>query len=501
MIKLLKITWLLVLMMPVTVLAAPLSGEDAKWLNRITYGIDSGTINAYTAAGRTAYLNKQLQNTVDDRLPASVASIIASMDISTIPVKTQVLESRQDKKSAKMLPTEQKKQAIKETAKAMNNYFNEAMQRHLLRAVYSPAQLKEQMVWFWLNHFNVFKNKGGLIKVQLPDYEEHALRPYALGKFRDLVMATLRHPAMLLYLDNAKNAAGKINENYARELMELHTLGVDGGYTQNDVQELARILTGVGVNWKDNQPKINKQKASLYLHENGFEFNPNRHDFGDKVFLGKHIAGAGFSEVEQVVNMLVSHPSTARFICGKLATYFVADVPPPDLVARMGKVFLASDGDISATLRVMFESKEFMDSLGKKAKDPMHYIVSALRFAYEGQPLTNMGPAAHWLEELGEPLYGYSTPDGYGMTEKDWLSPGQLTRRFEIAKVIAGGKTKLMGKAVDPKTLEPPKLSNALYENAIAPNLSAKTKEALAKSASQLEWNTFLLSSPEFIYH
>ena len=169
--------------------------------------------------------------------------------------------------------------------------------------------------------------------------------------------------------------------------------------------------------------------------------------------------------------------------------------------ARMSKTFLATDGDIAATLRVLFESREFIASLGHKVKDPMHYIVSALRFAYEDRPISDMQPAINWLNNLGEPLYGHPTPDGYGMTEKDWLSPEQLTRRFEIAQNIGGGKAKLTGINVDPKTLTAPVLSNRLYYRAIEPGLSAQTKNALTKAISQPEWNTFLLSSPEFIYH
>ncbi len=237
------------------------------------------------------------------------------------------------------------------------------------------------------------------------------------------------------------------------------------------------------------------------MRDGGFEFNPARHDDSDKLFLGKKISSAGFAEVEQVVDLLVRHPSTAQFISTKLATYFVADVPAPDLVARMSKTFLATNGDIAATLRVLFESKEFIASLGSKVKDPQHFIVSALRFAYEERPLSDMQPAINWLNELGEPLYGHATPDGYGMTEKDWLSPAQLTRRFEIAQRLGSGKAKLTGSDVAPKTLTPPLLSNsALYQLALEPNLSSQTKNALAKAISPQEWNTFLLSSPEFIY-
>ncbi|MDD2722539.1 MAG: DUF1800 domain-containing protein [Methylovulum sp.] len=500
MIKLLKILGLLACYLPALLFAAPLSGEDIKWLNRVTYGIDNVTLNAYVTEGRAGYLKRQLDNRVDDRLPARVAELIGGMRISTEPVKMTVSAFQEAHKRLKSLPVEQRNELKKATNQPLNQRINETMQRHLLRAMYSPAQIKEQLVWFWFNHFNVSKDKGALNKILVSDYEERAIRPYVLGKFRDLLMATLRHPAMLVYLDNVQNANGKINENYARELMELHTLGVDGGYSQQDVQELARILTGAGMNWTDNYPRLNAKLETYYLHDGGFEFNPKRHDFGEKLFLGKKIAGNGFAEIEQVVDMLARHPSTARFISTKLAMFFVADVPPPDLVGRMGKAFLASDGDISATLRVLFDSKEFIASLGSKAKDPLHYIVSALRFAYEDRPISDMLPAIHWLINLGEPLYSHPTPDGYGMNEKDWLSPEQLTRRFEIAKIIASGKAKLTGGDVDPKTLVTPVLANKLSYQALEPSLSVQTKNALAKSVSQPEWNTFFLSSPEFLY-
>jgi uncharacterized protein (DUF1800 family) len=501
MIKPLIKMWLLGAVISVTAVAAPLSGEDIKWLNRVTYGIDSATLAAYGNEGRARYLERQLSPNVDDSPPARVAGLIAAMRITQEPIKIRMLATQQEHFRIKKLPIEQRPQATVTVNQALAQSAVESAHRHLLRALYSPAQIKEQLAWFWLNHFSVSKDKGPLMNRLVADYEEYAIRPHVLGKFRDLLMATLRHPAMLVYLDNAQNAVGKINENYARELMELHTLGVDGGYTQQDVQELARILTGVGVNWSNNYPKMYKQRESYYRHEGGFEFNPNRHDFRDKVFLGKKMAGDGFAEVEQVVDRLASHPSTAHFISRKLAVYFVADAPPAELVGRMAKTFQATGGDIAATLHTLFESKEFVASLGKKAKDPMHYIVSAVRFAYEDRPVSDVQPMINWLNELGEPLYGHPTPDGYGMTEKDWLSPEQLTRRFEVAQRIASGKPKLTGSEVDPKTLTPPALTNQLYYQAIEPALSAQTKSALSKAVSQQEWNAFLLSSPEFMYH
>lgn len=223
------------------------------------------------------------------------------------------------------------------------------------------------MTWFWMNHFSVYSGKGS-VRWVLADYEDKAVRPHALGKFRDLLMATVTSPAMLEYLDNAQSAVNRINENYARELMELHTLGVAGGpsgsrYTQQDVQELARVLTGLGINASGEPPKLAPQKQALYRAGGLFEFNPNRHDFGAKTLLGHRIEPSGFHEVEQAVEILSRDPATARFISYKLAVHFVGDAPPPSLVNRMAGTFTQTDGDIAAVLRTLFLSPELNTTL------------------------------------------------------------------------------------------------------------------------------------------
>jgi uncharacterized protein (DUF1800 family) len=284
--------------------------------------------------------------------------------------------------------------------------------------------------------------------------------------------------------------------------MELHTLGVDGGYSQKDVQELARMLTGLGVNLGPDATNVKATLKDQYVHRGLFEFNPNRHDYGSKTFLGETIKGSGLAEVNQAIARLSREPATARFLSRKLALYFVGDTPPQALVDRMAATFLKSDGDIAETLQVLFGAPEFAQSLGKKFKDPMHYVVSAVRYAYDDKPILNAGPVMNWLQRMGEPLYGHQTPDGYAMVESAWASPGQMTTRFEIAKAIGSGSAGLF-KTEGAKPVERPafpNLTNALYYQAIQKRLTPATLAALEQANSPQEWNTFLLASPEMMH-
>jgi len=473
----------------------PLPVQDIKWLNRISYGITSQTANEFQHQGKKSYLDSQLAAPADDNLPTDVSGQIARLSIEQKDEEAVAKAFVQNFQGLKNLPSEQKLAVREAKRQSSQQLLNETMQRHLLRALHSPWQLKQQMTWFWLNHFSVFHGKG-IVRALLADYEDAAIRPHVLGKFRDLLMATVRHPAMLVYLDNSHNAVDKINENYARELMELHTLGVDGGYSQQDVQELAKILTGVGINWKENEPKMKPDLRRYYLRDGVFEFNPKRHDFSEKRFLGKTIKGEGFAEVEQVVDLLAKHPSTATFISRKLAVYFVSDNPPPALVAKAAKTFASTGGDIAATLRTLLESQEFAESLGKKVRDPMNYILAAVRFTYDGKTVTDVDRIIQWLNKLDQPLYGHQTPDGYGMTEKDWISPAQLTERFEVAKQIVNSALSADGN----KTLARQKLATTPLFKTLEPLLSEQTKAALEKAKSAAEWNTYLLSAAEFVY-
>ena len=474
----------------------PLSREDALWLDRVTYGIDSATIARFQQLGKAKFLDFQL-NARDESLPSSVKTKIDAMPITHVNLAKTMQDlaaHRQEMKADGK--TEAAIEQRKEYVRAGTDLVRQEINRELLRAVYSPAQLKEQMTWFWLNHFTVFARKGPEAWL-VADYAERAIRPHAIGKFRDLVMATLTHPAMLVYLDNARNANGHINENYARELMELHTLGVNSGYSQKDVQELARVLTGVSV---ELQPRLARggKFAPHPVGDSDATFFPARHDFGNKVLLGETIRGVGFDEVKKAVDILVRQPACAHFVSQKLAEYFVADQPPKDLVDAMARTFQRSDGDIADTLRTMLESKSFTASLGNKFKDPMHYVVSALRFAYDGSTDMDTDVAVNWLNTQGELPFGHQSPDGYALTESGWASSGQMSRRFEIARAIGAGRAD----KIDANSKQtPPNLPEGLFARTMQPYLSPTSMAALDKATSPIEWNTFLLSSPEFNYH
>jgi uncharacterized protein (DUF1800 family) len=477
------------------------SAADVQWLNRVAYSIDSETLVRYRQLGRAGYLDEQLRRD-DLALPAPVSAELGTLEVSHDDLPGVLASVQAEHRRITALPDgPDKVQAQRDLTERGNRLAYEAKRRDILRALYSPAQLREQMAWFWLNHFSVFEHKGA-IRWMIADYEEYAIRPHVFGHFRDLVLATLTHPAMLQYLDNAQNAVGHINENYARELMELHTLGVGSGYTQQDVQELARVLTGAGINADGPAPHLRREWVAFYRRSGAFEFNPARHDFGPKVLLGQPIRAQGFAEIEQAVTRLTREPACANLISRKLAVYFVSDDPPPALVARMAATFQRTDGDIEQVLRTLFAAPEFTASLGQKFRDPVHFVYGTLRLAYDGRVVVNTHPVVNWLNALGEPLYGHQTPDGYALTESAWASSGQMSRRFEIARAIGAGHAPLFepedGSA--PASNGYPRLASRLYFDQLEPLLSSQTRAALDRATSQQEWNTLLLASPELNY-
>ena len=330
---------------------------------------------------------------------------------------------------------------------------SEEMQVRILRDIYSERQLEAVMTDFWLNHFNVYVRKNQNEPYLIPTYEREVIRPNALGKFEDLLVATAKSPAMLMYLDNwqsigpnspaAKNgprfakfaqnpqvkAALKdrgLNENYGRELMELHTLGVNGGYTQKDVTEVAKVFTG----WTMEQPARGGE----------FQFDQRRHEPGSKTVLGKTIKENGANEGLEVLHMLATSPATAKFISTKLAVRFVSDEPPPSLVDKMSQSFLASGGDIKAVLRTMFESPEFWAPAAErsKVKTPLEFVVSAVRAS--GATVNSPLGLVAALDRLGMPLYGMQTPNGYSWMSEPWVSTGALVTRMNFALVLSGDK-------------------------------------------------------------
>ena len=306
------------------------------------------------------------------------------------------------------------------------------MEGKLLRAIYGNRQLDEVLVDFWFNHFNVFLDKGA-DHYLVTEYERDAIRPHVLGKFKDLLEATAKSPAMLFYLDNWQsagpgNAARRgLNENYGRELLELHSLGVDGGYTQKDVTEVARCFTG----WTINQP----QRGGKFV------FNPRLHDHGEKVVLGVKIpAGGGIEDGEKVLDIVAHHASTARFISKKLAMRFVADDPPATLVDRMARTFLKTDGDLREVMKTMLGSKEFwsVGAYRSKTKSPLEMVASAVR-AVNGD-VDYAISLANQVAQLGEPLYRKQEPTGYSNSGKEWVNSAGLLARMNFALQLANNR-------------------------------------------------------------
>jgi uncharacterized protein (DUF1800 family) len=476
------------------------SQQRYAWFNRLSWGATASQMDANAALSPDAYLAAQLRPE-PAVLPQRVAGQIAAMTISQRTLVQLVQDMEQRRKDADaVVDNDQKKAAQQAYQQEINRLAREAATRHLLRGLYSANQVQEQMTWFWLNHFNVHQAKSNL-RAMVGDYEDSAIRPHALGRFRDLLGAVTTHPAMLRYLDNEQNAAGRLNENLAREVMELHTMGVTGGYSQQDVQQMARVLTGAGVNLQATEPKLKPELRPYYVHRGLFEFNPNRHDFGPKTLLGQPIQAKGLAEVDEALDRLARHPATAAFVSRKLAQFWLADEPPAALVQRMAASFQATDGDIAATLKTLFTSAEFAQGAGGKFKDPMHYVMSSVRLAYDDKPILNAGPILNWLSRMGEPLYGHATPDGYALDQAAWASPGQMATRFEIAKAIGSGNAGLF-KSDGPSPQERaafPQLSNALYFQSIKKSLGAGTLAALDQAASPQEWNMYLLAAPEMM--
>src|SRR3989440_7223047 len=411
----------------------------------------------------------------------------------------------------------------------------ELQMSRILRAVYSERQLQEVMVDFWTNHFNVFAGKGA-DRWLLISYDRDTIRPHTLGKFYDLLLADAQSPAMLFYLDNFQSVSPNaqppqqrpgargplanlrmsnnpqdqrpqqqqqqrrgINENYARELMELHTLGVDGGYTQKDVQEVARCFTG----WTIIAPRgagaaaqavMNPRMADMIRNNPGtFIFRPGVHDNGEKIVLGQKIpAGGGEKDGLMVLDILAHQPATAKFIATKLVRRFVADEPPPALVDRVAQTFLKTDGDIREMLRAIFYSPEFNspDAYRAKVKRPFELAVSAVRTIGAD---TNGGPQFHqWIARMGQPLYGFQTPNGYSDVAENWVNTGALLERMNFAVALVSNRipgtrvdlSRLVGGTQTGATVDKTKLLDRFVTLIVGGEISAKTRDTLLKQLS-----------------
>ena len=444
-------------------------------LTRLAFGPRPGDFEHVRAIGVDAYIHQQL-NPESIAIPASLVDRVHDLHtLHMTPGALFIEYQRPIMMARKQNPNDKDNQ--KEQRQRRQIVMREAVEARLLRAIEGPRQLQEVMTAFWFNHFNIFAGKE-LCAVWTGSFEEVAIRPHTMGRFRDLLGATARHPAMLYYLDNWQNTApgapgskGKfegINENYARELMELHTLGVNGGYSQSDVIALAHILTGWGLPKRGGnggaarrsedegvevlrnrrfgmRGEMNRFQAPPPGFGDGraFYFDADRHDFNNKVLLGHTIEGGGAGEVEQALDLLARHPSTAKHLSYQLAQYFVADEPPPELVTRMAARYSETDGDIRQVLATIFTSTEFWDRrhFRAKYKTPCEFVISTVRAA--GTPVTNFRPLAGTMQLLGMPTYGCLTPNGYANTQDAWLNPDAMMARLSFATALGTGNLPL----------------------------------------------------------
>jgi uncharacterized protein (DUF1800 family) len=521
-------------------------------LNRLAFGPRPGDLDYVKQIGVENWIERQLHPD-STAIPADLQQRLASLQ--TLHMTPEELFVQYQAPLRQLAPADDKK-ALRQRSAVI---LQQAVQGRIIRALEGPRQLQEVMTAFWFNHFNVFAGKG-LCHLWIGNFEQDVIRPHTMGRFRELLGATAKHPAMLFYLDNWQNTApnspgarGKfegINENYARELMELHTLGVNGGYSQADVIALAHILTGWGLARRnsainrpafDGAPLTHSSSFALRLlpfgrwrrnprqrrilgeieSENGFYFDQRRHDFSAQTFLGERIAGGGLDEGETALDILARSPATANHLSYKLAQHFVADDPPPALVRRMARHYLATDGDIRDVLQTLFFSNEFWEArhYGVKFKTPYEFVISAARAA--GVPVVNVRPLAGAMTQLGMPLYGCQTPDGYKQTEDAWLSPNAMMIRLSFSTALGAGRLPLQrpvnefaeyeGSRSQEATMRPAELrvppaawdiSGPLDPITLAATLgdllSRHTEETVQASPLQLR-APLILGSPEFM--
>jgi uncharacterized protein (DUF1800 family) len=453
------------------------------FLNRTSFGPTREELEKLQQLGITEYLHQQLS---PEQIPDSVvADRVAEL-------KTMRLSSRELLELYPQAAVAQAKGMDMAQMQGPRQVILELQLARLIRAVYSRRQLYEVMVDFWSNHFNIFAGKGA-DRWLSTSYDRDTIRPNALGRFKDLLTATAQSPAMLFYLDNwmsvspqsqaaqrgPNNRRRGINENYAREVMELHTLGVDGGYTQKDIQEVARCFTG----WTIERPR----------GQGEFRFEQRFHDNGAKTVLGTHIAaGGGMEDGLKVIDILANHSATAKFIATKLARRFVADDPPAAVVSKASAVFQQSGGDIASVVRAIIDSPEFFSGefYQGKVKKPLEYVASALRVTNAETKITH--PLLRYLNRMGEPLFLAQPPTGHPDLGASWISPDMLLTRMNFVSDLVSNR--LPGSRVQKDTVEDPEAIIRL----IAPDsISAATRAAM-NEANGVESLALLLAAPEF---
>jgi uncharacterized protein (DUF1800 family) len=456
------------LVLVLAVFAVPVDEAAVKHvIDRTSFGVRPGDVERVKTLGIEQYIDEQLhpEHIADPGVQARLADLTTlRMSSRQIAEQFELPQIKARQAAARGNANANDAKPDPEMQRRANAVMLDLQQQKILRAVYSTRQLQEVLVDFWFNHFNVDARKGA-DRFMLTEYERDVIRPHVFGKFHDLLEATAKSPAMLFYLDNwmsvdpngphvelppprvvrgpfgtpvvvqppprmpnqNANAPKGLNENYGRELMELHTLGVDGGYTQKDVTEVARAFTG----WTIDRPR----------QGGGFTFDPRRHDNGQKIVLGHVIkAGGGERDGEQVLDILAKHPSTARFIATKLVRRFVSDTPPPALVDRVAARFRDTDGDLRDVMRTLLTSPEFFaaDVYRVKIKTPFEFVVSAVR-ATDAE-VHDARLLVRQVADLGEPLYQCQPPTGYKDTADAWVNTGALVGRMNFGLALAGNK-------------------------------------------------------------
>jgi uncharacterized protein (DUF1800 family) len=528
--------------------AVPSNPEDraiVHVLDRMGFGPRPGDVDRVRAMGLQAYIEQQLrpERLSDEAMAGRLASLptvtLSSREIVRdylLPVQLLRRQQQQQQRQQQAPQTGASQESgpartpeLVEAARNARAVLDDISSQKLLRAIYSERQLDELMVDFWFNHFNVFAAKGAT-RGYVTEYERDVIRPHVLGRFRDLLEATAKSPAMLFYLDNWQSAAAAgvpttasrertaaasrripvrhgqtllpprqpsrpavptrqaprgINENYARELMELQTLGVDGGYTQKDVQEVARAFTG----WTIERPRLG----------GGFRFEPRLHDDGEKIVLGHRIkAGGGESDGERVLDILARHPSTSRFIATKLVRRFVSDDPPPSLVERAARRFRDTDGDIREVVRTIVTSPEMFAPAAYRAKvkTPFEFVVSAMRAT--GAESSSAVALAAAARDLGMPLYMCQPPTGYADRAGAWVNTGALLNRMNFAVALTGNRLRGVRMPHGAMVADAGRARDALVGGVLAGDISPATAATIARAERAPQAIALVIGSPEF---